>query len=258
MGAHAPVGGARRPPADGGRAGGVRHDRRRPRPDRPGPGPRLRRLGDERRRDGPPSPPASGPARVRRRRRDRPDAGRHVARRPHAGGRAPRLVPAGDPRHPLHHDRRCHARPTSTARTTHAAGSFGRHVRSLVLARPDGSTVTLTPEATPEAFWATCGGMGLTGTVVEATVALYPIPSSRLAVDTDRCPTSTRCWELLGENTPPLLGGLDRLLATGRHLGRSVLTRATSPPWRCRPPGAATLHYDRWSPCRRRRCRRGR
>jgi hypothetical protein len=51
----------------------------------------------------------------------------------------------------------------------HATGTFGSHVRSLDLALPDGSIRTLTPQSTPEEFWATCGGMGLTGTIVEAT-----------------------------------------------------------------------------------------
>jgi decaprenylphospho-beta-D-ribofuranose 2-oxidase len=68
----------------------------------------------------------------------------------------------------------------------HAVGTFCAHLRSLVLAGADGSTRTLTPEGTPAAFWATCGGMGLTGTIVEATFSLRPIASSRLLVDTDR------------------------------------------------------------------------
>ena len=51
----------------------------------------------------------------------------------------------------------------------HATGSFGAHVQSLVLGLPDGTRRTLTPDEDADEFWATCGGMGLTGTVVEAT-----------------------------------------------------------------------------------------
>ncbi len=134
----------------------------------------------------------------------------------------------------------------------HAAGSFGRHVRSLVLARPDGSTVTLTPEAMPEAFWATCGGMGLTGTVVEATVALYPIASSRLAVDTDRVPDLDTLLGLLREGGTRhrySVAWVD-LLATGRHLGRSVLTQGNFAPVAALPAarGGDPLHYDPMEP----------
>jgi decaprenylphospho-beta-D-ribofuranose 2-oxidase len=109
----------------------------------------------------------------------------------------------------------------------HADGSFGAHVHSLVLAAPDGTTRRLTPTGTPEAFWATCGGMGLTGTILEATVALKRIETSRLAVDTDRVGD-------LDDLLVRLRDGQDRyrysvawidLLAKGRHLGRSVLTQ---------------------------------
>jgi decaprenylphospho-beta-D-ribofuranose 2-oxidase len=107
----------------------------------------------------------------------------------------------------------------------HAAGAFGSHVRSLVLALPDGSTRTLTPESTPREFWATCGGMGLTGTVVEATVAFRPIETSVLAVDTDRAPDLDSLLALLteGESRYRYSVGWIDLIARGRSLGRSAI-----------------------------------
>jgi decaprenylphospho-beta-D-ribofuranose 2-oxidase len=109
----------------------------------------------------------------------------------------------------------------------HAAGTFGVHVRSMVLALPDGSTRTLTPESTPDEFWATCGGMGLTGTIVEATVAFRPVETSLISVDTDRAPDLDSVVELLidGESRYPYAVAWIDLLASGRHLGRSVLTQ---------------------------------
>jgi decaprenylphospho-beta-D-ribofuranose 2-oxidase len=107
----------------------------------------------------------------------------------------------------------------------HAAGTFGSHVRSLVLALPDGTTRTLTPSATPEEFWATCGGMGLTGTIVEATVAFRPIESSLIMVDTDRAPDLDSLLAQLTEGEAKYrysVAWID-LLARGRRLGRSVL-----------------------------------
>ena len=58
----------------------------------------------------------------------------------------------------------------------HSAGSFGNHVRALDLVTADGSVATLTPD--DELFWATVGGMGLTGIIVRATIALTHVESA--------------------------------------------------------------------------------
>ncbi len=77
-----------------------------------------------------------------------------------------------------------------TEKNHHVDGSFGGHVRELQLVDGEGTLRTLRPDADdPEcrqAFWATVGGMGLTGVIVEATFALIPISSSLISVDTDR------------------------------------------------------------------------
>ncbi|MDQ4032154.1 MAG: FAD-binding oxidoreductase, partial [Actinomycetota bacterium] len=52
----------------------------------------------------------------------------------------------------------------------HTAGTFGNHVHAIDLVTADGSVNTLTPD--DELFWATVGGMGLTGIIVRATIAL--------------------------------------------------------------------------------------
>ncbi len=114
----------------------------------------------------------------------------------------------------------------------HADGAFGSHVRSLVLASPDGTTRTLTPAGTPDELWATCGGMGLTGTVVEATFGLRPIATSRLAVDTDRVGDLDDLLARLREGQARYrysVAWID-LMARGRHLGRSVLTQGDFAP----------------------------
>lgn len=69
----------------------------------------------------------------------------------------------------------------------HVDGSFGNHVRRLVLVDGGGSLRELRPEGeTAPFFWATVGGMGLTGVIVEATFSLIPITSSLISVDTTR------------------------------------------------------------------------
>jgi decaprenylphospho-beta-D-ribofuranose 2-oxidase len=107
----------------------------------------------------------------------------------------------------------------------HATGSFGAHVESLVLALPDGTRRTLTPDHDADEFWATCGGMGLTGTVLEATIRLHPIETSLLRVDTDRVPDLDTLLTLLSEGGRRhrySVAWID-FLARGRSLGRSVL-----------------------------------
>jgi decaprenylphospho-beta-D-ribofuranose 2-oxidase len=109
----------------------------------------------------------------------------------------------------------------------HATGSFGAHVESLVLALPDGTRRTLTPHEHADEFWATCGGMGLTGTIVEATIRLHAIETSLLRVDTDRVPDLDTLLTLVSEGGRRhrySVAWLD-FMARGRSLGRSVLTQ---------------------------------
>ncbi|GLX95651.1 FAD-binding oxidoreductase [Herbidospora sp. NBRC 101105] len=70
-------------------------------------------------------------------------------------------------------------------RNHHADGSFGSHVTALDLLGADGVTRTLTPDD-PD-FWATVGGMGLTGVITKATIRLTPIETSRMIVNTWKC-----------------------------------------------------------------------
>lgn len=108
----------------------------------------------------------------------------------------------------------------------HRAGSWCQHVRSLRLATPCG-LVEIGPERDPELFWATAGGMGLTGLVVDATVALEPIETSRALVDTDRTDDLDHCMALLTDGDDDYeytVAWVDLLPLRGR-VGRSVITR---------------------------------
>jgi decaprenylphospho-beta-D-ribofuranose 2-oxidase len=111
----------------------------------------------------------------------------------------------------------------------HVEGSFGNHVLSLDLLTADGEIATLTPDGPDaELFWATVGGMGLTGIVLRATLHVNHVETAYFLVDTEQ------------------IGSLDELMArqsvddekyvesvswfdavtTGPHLGRGILTRA--------------------------------
>ncbi|NUN71398.1 MAG: FAD-binding oxidoreductase, partial [Bacteroidetes bacterium] len=60
----------------------------------------------------------------------------------------------------------------------HVAGSFSRHLLSVTLLTGDGSVVRCTPDEQSDLFWATCGGMGLTGIIIEATFRLIRIETA--------------------------------------------------------------------------------
>jgi decaprenylphospho-beta-D-ribofuranose 2-oxidase len=55
------------------------------------------------------------------------------------------------------------------------AGSFGQHVLWLALLRSDGTVVQLSAGQDPDGFWATIGGMGLTGVVLRAAIQLQRV-----------------------------------------------------------------------------------
>src|SRR5215475_15449216 len=68
----------------------------------------------------------------------------------------------------------------------HRAGSFARHVRWLDLVLPSGEQLRVTPDGDPKLFWATAGGMGLTGIILRAAIQLTKVETARIRVDTNR------------------------------------------------------------------------
>ncbi len=110
----------------------------------------------------------------------------------------------------------------------HRDGSFGNHVTRLRLMLADTTVVEVGPDRDSELFWATVGGMGLTGVILDATFELIPIDTSLMAVDTRRIDNLDEVMARMSEHDASFrysVAWID-LLATGRHLGRGVLTNA--------------------------------
>ncbi|CAN5851702.1 FAD-binding oxidoreductase [soil metagenome] len=109
----------------------------------------------------------------------------------------------------------------------HSAGSWCHHVRRLTLHTPAHGTVTIGPDAEPELFWATVGGMGLTGVILDVTFDLSPIETSLIRVDTDRAADLDEVMALMasGDDAYPYSVAWIDLMATGRSMGRSVRDR---------------------------------
>jgi decaprenylphospho-beta-D-ribofuranose 2-oxidase len=143
----------------------------------------------------------------------------------------------------------------------HVSGSFGQHVTRMQLHLADGSVRSLSPagaaaandaandaaaaaaaandaaaagdgDGDAELFWATTGGMGLTGAIGRAVIRLVRVESAFMCVDTER---ASDLDDLMSR-----LAGADHryrysvawvdCLASGRSLGRAVLTRGDHAP----------------------------
>jgi decaprenylphospho-beta-D-ribofuranose 2-oxidase len=104
------------------------------------------------------------------------------------------------------------------------SGTFGTYVRAIGLLTAQGQEVELTADWEDELFRATIGGMGLTGVIVWARIALRRIVSPLLAVDTDRVGGLDEALSALSEPGGPYrVAWLDLLSAAA---GRGVVTRA--------------------------------
>ncbi|HUY07425.1 MAG TPA: FAD-binding oxidoreductase [Acidimicrobiales bacterium] len=108
----------------------------------------------------------------------------------------------------------------------HREGSIARYVEEICLVTQGGPR-TIGPNRDPDLFWATCGGMGLTGVITEVSLQLMPIATSSISVDTDRARDLDSCMEMLAsgdENYRYSVAWVDAR-TRGRGLGRSIVTR---------------------------------
>ncbi len=121
----------------------------------------------------------------------------------------------------------------------HVAGSFARHVPSFDLLLPSGELRTVTAAADPSLFWATAGGMGLTGLIVRATVQLKRVATSRVRVDTVRTADIDETMAVLAEHDRAYgyTVAWSDSLARGASLGRSVITSGDFAGLADLPPG---------------------
>ncbi|HEX4703226.1 MAG TPA: FAD-binding oxidoreductase [Pseudonocardiaceae bacterium] len=111
----------------------------------------------------------------------------------------------------------------------HVEGSFGNHVRSLDLATADGEIRTLTPDGPDgELFWATMGGMGLTGVVLGATLHLNRVETAYFLVDTEQVDNLAGLMsrQSVGDEAYVESVSWFDAVTTGPRLGRGLLTRA--------------------------------
>ena len=142
----------------------------------------------------------------------------------------------------------------------HRDGSFGRFVDSIRLWTPAAGVIEVSPFVDPVVFWATTGGMGLTGVILDATIRMRRVETSQMSVDVDRVNDLDAAMTLMTEGDDDYLYSVAWIdcQASGRALGRSVLTRGRHatvdelPPARRRTPlagrAARSLPAPSWVP----------
>jgi decaprenylphospho-beta-D-ribofuranose 2-oxidase len=108
----------------------------------------------------------------------------------------------------------------------HRDGSLGDHVLEMRLVTPTG-IFTVSPTLEPDLFWATIGGMGLTGVVTSLTIRLLKIETDKVVVDTTR-------YSHLDDVMAAMVSGDDDYrysvawvdcMTRGARMGRAILTR---------------------------------
>jgi decaprenylphospho-beta-D-ribofuranose 2-oxidase len=103
----------------------------------------------------------------------------------------------------------------------HIAGSFGNSVVDLKLATSTEEVLNLSPTGpTSKDFWATVGGMGLTGIITEATIQLKEVETAYIKVEEKRANNLTDLMNWLIEFDKKYLYTVAWIDLSGKFLGR--------------------------------------
>lgn len=107
----------------------------------------------------------------------------------------------------------------------HVAGTISAHVASLTLITASGEVRELSAETTPREYWATVGGLGLTGIIARATLKLRRVESAWMRVESERVDGLERMLTRLRETDDRYEHSVAWIdgSARGRRLGRGAL-----------------------------------
>ena len=106
----------------------------------------------------------------------------------------------------------------------HRDGGFGVHVEEIRLVLPGGEVETCSSTVNPELFAATIGGMGLTGTILEATFRLKTVETGWIRQRTVVAPDLDSAMAALaqGDEATYSVAWID-CVASGSSMGRSLI-----------------------------------
>ncbi|MBN8545540.1 MAG: FAD-binding oxidoreductase [Ignavibacteria bacterium] len=106
----------------------------------------------------------------------------------------------------------------------HKEGSFGDWVREMKILVASGEVLLCSPSQNEDLFFATIGGMGLTGVILEAEFALKKIETSFISQETLPAENLEKVMQLFSESKKFTysVAWID-CLAKGKNLGKSIL-----------------------------------
>jgi len=108
----------------------------------------------------------------------------------------------------------------------HVEGTVGRHIRAMTLRVASGDIVRCSADEHPDLFFATLGGMGLTGHILDVELQLQAVSSPWIWRESLQIPNFEALLEGLENSAhwPQTVAWIDTL-ATGANFGRGVLMR---------------------------------
>jgi decaprenylphospho-beta-D-ribofuranose 2-oxidase len=122
------------------------------------------------------------------------------------------------------------------------AGSFCSHVDEIDLLTADGRLRRIGPAAEPALFYATCGGLGLTGIITRVAFRLKPVPGHGVRVQRRRVADLDAFLDAMEQAASATysVGWIDGT-ARGASLGRGILETAEPTSETAPPPPARSL-----------------
>ncbi len=139
----------------------------------------------------------------------------------------------------------------------HHEGSFGAHVTELELILADGRRQRCSPDQEAALFWATVGGMGLTGIITEVSFRLIPVETAAIVVQHYQAPNLETTYQWLEDSahddkyTVAWIDCASRgaklgrgIVIGGHHARRDELPAAWGEPLRPRPQRRRTIPFD--------------
>jgi len=108
----------------------------------------------------------------------------------------------------------------------HAEGCFSEYVIEFKLMIENGDIITCSREENADKFWATIGGMGLTGIILTAKFKLKNIESAYIRQESIKAENLDEIFQLFeeSENWTYTVAWID-CLQRGKNIGRSILMR---------------------------------
>lgn len=107
----------------------------------------------------------------------------------------------------------------------HVVGSFGHFVKSLVLYRSSGEVLQCSAQENSQLFYATIGGLGLTGLIAEVEIQLKRIHNPLMWCENRAFNNLDEYWQLNDEMQPiwPCSASWVDCVSKGQKLGRGVM-----------------------------------